>query len=173
MIKESNMFKSKKLPIAALVLGLSAVAISAPSFAQRGDCMGGSSAGGKYSETQFSERMKQHQQRLHDALKLTPQQEPAWTKFQESHPFNNATHRPAQADMAKLPAPERAEKMLEMQKQHQDGMGKHVVAMKDFYAQLTPEQKKTFDDWSQMGKRGQRGARGAGPQGPGVPAPVN
>lgn len=167
------MFKNKKLHIAALVVGISAVAISAPSFAQRGDCMGNGSAGGKFSEARFSDRMKQHQQRLHDALKLTPQQEPAWTKFQESHPFNNAANRPAQADMAKLTAPERAEKMLELQKQHQEGMSKHLVAMKDFYGQLSPEQKKAFDEQSQMGQRGQRSGRGAGPQGPGAGAPAS
>lgn len=168
------MLKSKKLRIAALLLATSAIAMSAPSFAQRGGCMGDGPMGGKYASDRFGEHMKQHQQRLHDALKLTPQQEASWTKFQESHPFANNGNRPDRADMAKLTAPERAEKMLELQKQHQDAMGKHVVAMKDFYAQLTPEQKKTFDEQTQMGKRGQRGGmRGPGPQGAANQPPAN
>ena len=70
--------------------------------------------------------------------------------------------------------PRELEQVLELQKQHQDAMGKHVAAMKDFYAQLTPEQKKTFDEQTQMGKRGPRGGgRGPGPQGPGNPPPAN
>lgn len=167
------MLNNKKLRIAALVIGASAAVISAPSFANRGGgCMGDGAMSGRFENGRFAERMKQHQQRLHDTLKLTPQQEPAWTKFQESHPFAGNAKRPDPADLAKLTAPERADKMLEMQKQHQDDMGKHVAAMKDFYAQLTPEQKKVFDEQTQMGKRGHRGERGAGPQGAGNP-PAN
>ena len=64
----------------------------------------------------FADRMKMHQQRLHDALKLTPQQEGAWSKFQESHPFASNAKRPEPIDFSKPTAPERAEKMLEMQK---------------------------------------------------------
>jgi len=53
-------------------------------------------------------------------------------------------------------------------------MSKHVNAMKDFYAQLTPEQKKVFDEQTMMGKRGQRGGmRGPGPQSPANPPPAN
>ncbi len=171
------MLNSKKLRIAALVLGASAAVMSAPSFAQRGGCWGDGPMGGRYAEGRFADRMKMHQQRLHDALKLTPQQEAAWAKFQESHPFAGNAQRPDPADMAKLTAPERAEKMLEWQKQHQDAMGKHVAAMKDFYAQLTPEQKKTFDEQAQFGPRNGRGPRGGmrgpGPQGPGNPPPAN
>lgn len=172
------MLKHNKLRIAALILGAGAIAVSAPSFAQRGGCMGDGPMGGKFAQGQAGERMKQHQQQLHDALKLTPQQEGAWTKFQESHPFAGNANRPDPGDMAKLTAPERAEKMLEFQKQHQEAMGKHVNAMKDFYAQLTPEQKKVFDEHSMMGKRGQRdgmrgGMRGPGPQGPASPPPAN
>lgn len=169
------MLKSKKMSIvAALVLGTSAAVLSVPSFAHRGDCMGDGPMGGKMADGRFAERMQQHQQRLHDALKLTPQQEGAWRKFQESHPFAGSAKRPAPADMAKLTAPERAEKMLDMQKQHQEAMSMHVNAMKDFYAQLTPEQKKVFDEQTMMGKRGQRGGmRGPGPQGPATPPPAN
>lgn len=167
------MLNTNKMRLAALLLGASAALVSAPSFAYRGDCMGSGPMSGRQADGRYAERMKMQQQRLHDALKLTPQQEPAWAKFQESHPFaGKMANRPDPADMAKLTAPERADKMLELQKQHQDAMSKHVVAMKDFYAQLTPEQKKTFDEQTQMGKRGMRGP-GAGPRGPANQPPAN
>ena len=56
-----------------------------------------------------------------------------------------------------------AEKMLDAQKQHQEAMSKHVAALKDFYAQLTPEQKKTFDEQTQWGRQGRRGPAGGPP----------
>lgn len=169
------MFKNRKTRLATLLIGAGIAIASAQTFAfgpgQGGHCGGFGPKGGEYGQERFSQRYKQ---RLHDALKLTPQQETAWSKFQESHPFAGKAKRPDPVDMTKLTAPERAEKMLELQKQHQDAMGKHVVAMKDFYAQLTPEQKKTFDEQTQMGKRGQRGGmRGPGPQGPATPPPAN
>ena len=37
--------------------------------------------------------------------------------------------------------------MLDMMKQHQDGMQKRLDALKTFYAQLTPEQQKVMDQW--------------------------
>lgn len=169
------MLKTNKMRLAALLLGASAAVLSAPSFAYRGDCMADGQMGARQADGRFAERMKMHQQRVHDALKLTPQQEPAWAKYQESHPFAGKANRPDPAEMAKLTVPERADKMLEFQKQHQDAMSKHVIAMKDFYAQLTPEQKKTFDEQTQMGKRGMRGNRGpgAGPRGPANMPPAN
>jgi Spy/CpxP family protein refolding chaperone len=157
------MLNNKKMRMAALAMGVGALALSAPSFAQRGGCMGDGPMGGKFADGRFADRMKMHQQRLHDALKLTPQQEAAWAKFQESHPFANKTSPAEPVDLSKLTAPERAEKMLEFQKQHQELMSKHIVAMKDFYAQLTPEQKKTFDEQTQWGRQGRRGPGGGNP----------
>ena len=97
------MLNNKKLRIAALVLGASAAVMSAPSFAQRGGCWGDGPMGGRYAEGRHADRMKMHQQRLHDALKLTPQQEGAWTKFQESHPFAGNAKRPDPVDFSTLP----------------------------------------------------------------------
>jgi len=158
------MTATKKL-LAALLVASGTAFVALPSLAQGPDgCYGMGPMGGERAQGRMGERMKQHQQRIHDALKLTPEQEKAWTKYQESHPFGQQGMRNQQADLAKLSAPERADKMLEMQRQHQDAMGKHVAAMKDFYAQLTPEQKKTFDEQS-MWRQRQGGKRGPG-QGP-------
>ncbi|HJV85048.1 MAG TPA: Spy/CpxP family protein refolding chaperone [Noviherbaspirillum sp.] len=105
----------------------------------------------------FAERMKEHfdrrQAELHDKLKLTAAQEPAWNTFtQRMRP----TVPPAFANRAaldKLPAPERMEKMLSFMKDREARMADHVVAVKEFYAVLTPEQKKVFDDQFAAGRR--------------------
>ena len=50
-------------------------------------------------------------------------------------------------EWAKLTTPERADKMLERSKAHQAQQAEHVAALKEFYAVLTAEQKKVFDDF--------------------------
>ncbi len=170
--KESIM-KTTKTLLASLIIAAGTSLVAMPSIAQPADCMGYGPMGSERMQGMRADRMKQHQQRLHDALKLNPDQEKAWAKFQESHPFAKDGQRPSRAELDKLSAPERAEKMLELQKQHQEVMSKHVAAMKEFYGQLTPEQKKVFDQ-QQMprGPRGQRGDRGPRPTPPQDQAPA-
>lgn len=156
---------SKKLFISALILAATSSLFPALSQAQGMDCSGmgpgmGPTSGECGQPGMRTDRMKQRQQQMHDALKLNPEQEKAWVKYQESHPMMGAVQRPDRAAMDKLTAPERAEKMLEMSRKHQDSMTQHVSAMKGFYDTLTPEQKKTFDEQSMM--RPQRGQRPGG-----------
>ncbi len=94
------------------------------------------------------DRMKEHREfrayRLHQVLKLTPAQEPAWQAYQEkmkAAPMNF----PDRDAMAKLSTPERLDAMQAMAKEHQTVMASHAAATKEFYAQLTPEQQKAFD----------------------------
>jgi len=104
--------------------------------------------------------MEQHQKKLLEALKLTPDQEPAWKKFVASEgpaPISRAAAKPE--DWSKLSSPERADRALEMMKERQTRMGEHVVALKEFYAVLTPEQKKTFDDFHVGPLRGKHDRR--------------
>ncbi len=99
------MSNNKKLRIAALVPGASAAVMSALSFAQRGGCWGDGPMGGPMPEGRHADRMKMHQQRLHDALKLTPQQEGAWSKFQESHPLAGNAKAPDPVDFSQADRP--------------------------------------------------------------------
>lgn len=169
--------KYAKTLIPALIFTAGASLVAYPSFAQPRDCNGWGPMGGDQQQAMRGERMKARHQQLHDALKLKPEQEAAWNKFQETHPFANGMQRPDRSEFATLSAPARAEKMLEQQKKHQDAMSQHVSAMKTFYDQLTPEQKKVFDEHSmQRPNRGDRGPRGGGqgprgPGGPGAPMP--
>ncbi|MBK9785968.1 MAG: Spy/CpxP family protein refolding chaperone [Betaproteobacteria bacterium] len=54
--------------------------------------------------------MEQHHKQLPEALKLTPEQEPAWNKLMETGAQASAGSGEAE-DWTKLKAPERAEKM--------------------------------------------------------------
>ena len=156
--------KNVKALIPALIITAGATLIAFPSFAQPRDCTGVGPMSGERPQAMRGERMKMRQQQLHDALKLKPEQEAAWSKFQDTHPFVNGQQRPVAGDFAVLSAPERAEKMLEQQKRHQEAMVQHVSAMKAFYEQLTSEQRQVFDQQSmQRPNRGDRGPRGKAP----------
>lgn len=136
--------------------------------ASSADCspMGG---WGQFRE-QRTERMEQRQKSLHDALKLSPDQEAGWRKYAETVRPMPPIERPDPADMAKLTAPERAEKMLDLSRQRHERMAEHVAALKTFYAALTPEQKKIFDE-QQPGPR--PGRRGMPPSGDAAPTGKN
>lgn len=111
-------------------------------------------AEGRHSHTARMEKMQaDHSQRftermnkLHDALKLTSAQEPAWTTYVAAvTPAADAHPAADRAANAALSAPERADKHLAMAKAHMATMEAHVAAMKTFYGTLTADQKKTFD----------------------------
>ena len=135
--------------------------LAAPVVAAPRDC-GPGMRGGDIWEHRV-ERMAQQHQKLHDALKLTPDQDSAWKKFMDSeHPM--AKPEPGKPeDWAKLTTPERADKMMERMREHQSRMFEHLVALKDFYAVLTPEQKKTFDDFHAAPRTGMRAKPGPRP----------
>ncbi|PRC94177.1 Spy/CpxP family protein refolding chaperone [Solimicrobium silvestre] len=97
--------------------------------------------------------MVKHQTQLHEQLKLTEAQEPAWKNFVASMPAPAKPTRLDRAAMEKLTTPERMEQQLNMLKEHEAKMTANLLALKTFYAALTPEQQKTFDDYhSKMGR---------------------
>jgi Spy/CpxP family protein refolding chaperone len=123
-----------------------------------------------YFHAHRAERMEQRQKILHEKLKLSAEQEAGWKKLidsERSGPWATTTKRD---DWAKLTTPERAEKMQERMTAQQAAMAEHLVVLKEFYATLTPAQKKTFDDFHVGPRRGMRGkpAPQSGPQ----PAPL-
>jgi protein CpxP len=100
-----------------------------------------------------SERMQAHQQKLHDLLKLSPEQETAWKKLVAAESGLTRPAPTSDLEWAKLTTPERGEKRLAHMKAEQLLMADHVAAIKDFYAVLTPEQKRQFDDFHSMPRR--------------------
>ncbi|WP_374512931.1 Spy/CpxP family protein refolding chaperone [Niveibacterium sp.] len=111
---------------------------------------------------------------LHDTLKLSAAQEPAWKAYRDGILADMEAMAKSRPDFNALrdkPAPDRMAAMLEHSKLRQAQMEKHLAETRKFYDQLTPEQKKTFDAHSMMGphggRGGMRGPRGAAP----APAP--
>lgn len=140
----------KGMLIGMTVIGLGATAVAAR--ADMGDYgrMGGHRHG--WSSEKMQERMAQHQADLHAKLKLSAAQEPAWKTYTDSMKSGAMMQRPDRAEMEKLAAPERMEKMLGLMKDREARMSSHLAALKTFYATLTPEQKKIFD--ANTGPRG-------------------
>ena len=103
-----------------------------------------------------------HHARLKDRLQLTPTQESAWTSYVAAmKPAADMTAAHAEvAELNKLPTPERIDKMKALHAQHVAAMTATMErsgeATKAFYAALTPEQKKVFDD-SALRRPGRRG----------------
>lgn len=151
------------------LLSISSLAAGVPALAEAGDC--GPMTGWNKFHEQRAGRVEQHQKTLHDALKLTPDQEPAWQNFTRSMQGPTRSDHPDRDAWSKLTTPERAEKMLDLAKQRQERMAEHVAALKTFYAVLTPEQKKIFDE-QHFGPRGGRRAPSAGGSGPNRPSPA-
>lgn len=125
------------------LIGLAAIGFStAPGLAFADTGCGPMGAGpGKYAE-----RIEKRQAALHDKLKLTPVQETAWKSFSEKMKPAGIRNRPDRSALSALPAPERMEKMHALMKEHESRMADRVAAVKEFYAVLTPEQQKLFDD---------------------------
>jgi Spy/CpxP family protein refolding chaperone len=106
------------------------------------------------------ERMAKRQAELHDKLKLTPQQEPAWNTFTTAMKPAQRPARPERAEWEKMSAPQRMEHRLERMKQAETEMGRRLETVKAFYAVLTPEQQKVFNDSFARGPGGHRGHHG-------------
>lgn len=112
-------------------------------------------------QERHARKMEQHHQKLHEALQLSAEQEPAWKKLMDSEPARPSATPAQKEDWSTLSTPERADKMLEMSRARQERMSEHVAALKDFYAMLTPEQKKTFEAFHAGSRGGMRGKSGA------------
>jgi periplasmic protein CpxP/Spy len=145
----------KILPALLLAFGLGALS-AGPALADPG-CQHDGRSGWQ------AKKMEKHHSQLHDALKLTAEQEPGWKKLLDSEHPAGMPGNTDQEDWSKLKAPERAEKMLELSKAHQAAMAEHVAALKSFYASLTPQQQAAFEEFHsahQHGHHAHHGMRG-------------
>lgn len=148
----------------SMMIGLLAVALgagSAGAFAHMGE--GGPEhghrghAGGRmHSPEQMKQAFEKRQQALHDKLKLDGQQEAAWKKYIDTVRPAAPAARPDRAEMAAMPAPDRLQKRMEFLQEHEKRLALRIAATREFYAVLTPEQKKVFDAEFAHGPRGGR-----------------
>lgn len=129
---------------------------------------------GRMDPARMQAWMDKRQAELKALLKLAPAQEAAWTSY-------TAAMKPAAdlignypdfAEIAKLPTPERIDKMKALHNQRMSDMNalmdKRGEATKAFYATLTPEQQKVFDANTLPRRRhaGPWGGKGPGPARP-------
>jgi Spy/CpxP family protein refolding chaperone len=136
----------KNVLIALTVLGMGTVALAA-----HAEDTTAAPAAGRHGHVVNKEQMQakmadmwaKRQAKLHDLLKLTAAQEPAWTTYQGA--IKPVPHTGEHTDLASLSAPDRLSKMIEMAKQHTTAMEGHLAALNTFYATLTSEQKAIFD----------------------------
>lgn len=95
--------------------------------------------------------MTKHMAEVKTKLKLTAEQESAWTTFTAAmKPADRQQmKRPDPAEMAKLSTPERMDAMRKLHSERQAemnaAMDKRHDAIKTFYATLSAEQQKVFD----------------------------
>jgi Spy/CpxP family protein refolding chaperone len=129
--------------IAAFSLGTGAFAVHAagPDTGRKHDSMSPAE-----HRQHMQERMAKRQAELHDKLNLSAAQEPAWKTFTDRMNPGNLPARPDNAEMANLSAPERMERRLAMMREGEKRMADRLAAVKEFYAVLTPEQQKIFND---------------------------
>lgn len=146
----------KNILIGIVALGLGAGSLSA--YAEKADCgpMMRGEMGDRLPGERMKKRMEERQADLQAKLKLRPEQQMAWTAYIEKMKPAARTQRPGHAEMENLPAPERMEKMLEMMKEHEKRLMDRIAATKEFYAVLTPEQQKIFNDEFGRGHRYRR-----------------
>lgn len=110
----------------------------------------------------MQERIAKRTDRLKEKLKLTPEQEPAWNAWvsrmkPEAGP--DKRQRMTRPEWEKLSAPERMERQLSHMKKMEEALAKRLEATKSFYAALTPEQQKVFNEATARAKSGHRHGR--------------
>lgn len=148
-----NKFR-KHLLIGVTVLGLGSSAFIVNAQAGVGEqgirdreSMGGHRwHGGTKSPEHMQEKIAKRQAELHEQLKLSAGQESAWQNFVAAMTPADIGKRPDRAEWEKLSSPERMEKQLALMKEREARMTSRLAATKAFYATLTPEQQKIFDE---------------------------
>ena len=134
--------------LAALSMGAAALGAHAQTQAPNPAADGryGHAANQEQRAAKHAEFAARRVAKLHDELKITPAQENAWNAFVASMKPPARGPRPDRAAQAQLTAPQRLARHIEMQKQRTAAMEQRLGAVNSFYAVLSPEQKKTFDD---------------------------
>ncbi len=144
-------------------LGLAAVAQTAAPASPGAPAATAASEGHRQADPQkMQKRMERMQQRMakrmaafKEKLQLSPGQEGAWTAYTEALKPTARQQRPDRAEFARLTTPERIDRMRAVRQARAVEMDKRADATKAFYAVLSAEQKKVFDDSTL--RRGHRG----------------
>ena len=103
--------------------------------------------------SQRQEMMAKREAELKAQLQITPAQEPAWAAWvaamkppADKPGMGPDERRRMHEEMGKLTTPERIDRMNAMKAERDAQMARRGEATKAFYAALTPQQKKVFDE---------------------------
>ena len=133
-----------------------------PHGAMHGYPHAGGPGGRMMDPARMQQRAEQRLAALKKDLQITPEQEGAWSQFATAMKPPARPQRPDREAMAKLTTPERIDQMRALRQQRMAEADKRGEAVKAFYAALTPEQKKRFDE-----RTARRFGAGPGAGGPG------
>lgn len=162
-------FPTRRIAAAALLagLGLAASAQTAPPappaapgapMMQRGP--GGPGMDRMHEHMQ--QRVAQRMNRLKEALRITPQQEGAWTAWTNSMRPAQRPQRPDIGEIARMTTPERIDRMKQVRAQRIAEQDRRGEATKAFYNALNADQKRVFDQLTLQRFGGHGGMRGHG-----------
>jgi Spy/CpxP family protein refolding chaperone len=105
----------------------------------------------RFDPAKMQERMARRLAHFKQKLNLSPAQEGAWSAYAQALQPTRM-QRPDRAEFARLTTPERIDRMRAMRSERIAEMDKRGDATKTFYASLTPEQKKVFDQETLRGR---------------------
>lgn len=123
-----------------IILAMLTACIATPVFADK-VCKQG-----YWDQSKRTEYFEKRNAELHDKLHLTEAQEPDWKAFIDKIKPSEHSEKPDWSTLSKMTTPDRLDHLLAKMKEHQQKMESHVAAVKEFYAHLTSEQKKIFDN---------------------------
>jgi protein CpxP len=156
--------------LAALSVGVAAIGAQAQTQAPQ---QGGSQNAARphltpeQRQAKMAEFAARREAKLHSDLGITSGQESAWQSFVASMKPAANDGRARQFDRAAwtgLSAPQRMQKMIDLQKQHTARMEQQLSALNSFYSVLSPQQKQIFDTESAR-MQGHRFGHGRGGEG--------
>jgi len=152
---KGNMMMTLRKHLFASLIAAGIASVSFGAYAAGPDCgpMGGGQAFGGRSPERMQAHFEKRQTELRDKLKLNANQQAAWNTFISKMKPTETMKRPDRAEFDKLSAPERMEKMRELMLERDKHMSNRIAATKEFYAVLTPEQQKIFNDEFRFGGR--------------------
>jgi glutamate synthase domain-containing protein 2 len=105
-------------------------------------------------------RMAKHLAAFKQKLQLSPAQEGAWNSYIAALKPSGTLQHHDRAEFARLPTPERIDRMRALRAERMAEMDRRGDAAKTFYAALSPQQQKTFDEAT--ARRGARHHDGRG-----------
>ena len=141
------------LAAAATSLAVAQAAPAPADGAQAASSSVGAEAGRK-DGSRWAEHRAKRMDALKQELKLDAKQEDAWNRYTEAMSQSRQPRsKDDRVDFSKLSTPERLDHMRERMAERQERFEQRSDAIKAFYAELTPEQQKIFDERATRGPR--------------------